>query len=235
MLAFNVSADTDGENSLSKKNTGQVKDCFEKLNRATFKFNQALDGAIFEPAAKIYRILPTSIRKGTSNVLSNLGEVSTIANDVLQLKFDQAGNDLARFSINTTIGVLGIFDVAQSMGLPEYEKEDYGQTLGTMGVGEGCYLVLPILGPSTIRDTAGSFVNLLGGDAWYNITVQEDTKHVSDSDYYISRANNQAPGKDYIRAPTSDSNNGYLRQKCYGFIYASVRSLYLQDRQQENS
>ena len=227
MLAFNVSADTDGENSLSKKNTGQVKDCFEKLNRTTFKFNQALDGAIFEPASKIYRILPTSIRKGTSNVLNNLSNLVTVPNNILQGDFKKAGENTGRIIINTTLGILGIFDVTQSMGLKEHEKEDYGQTLGTMGVGEGCYLVLPILGPSTIRDTAGSFVNLLGGDAWYNITVQEDTKHVSDSHYYISRA---TTGIDF-RAKNLDSFNN-LEKNSMDF-YASVRSLYLQDRQQK--
>jgi len=227
MLTFNVSADTDGENSLSKKNTGQVKDCFEKLNRTTFKFNQVLDNAIFEPAAKVYRILPTSIRMGTSNVLNNLSNLVTVPNNILQGDFKKAGENTGRIIINTTLGILGIFDVAQSMGLKEHEKEDYGQTLGAMGVGEGCYLVLPILGPSTIRDTAGSFVNLLGGDAWYNVTVQEDTKHVSDADYYISRA---TTGIDF-RAKNLDSFNN-LEKNSMDF-YASVRSLYLQDRQQK--
>ena len=79
-----------------------------------------------------------------------------------------------RFVINTTIGIVGIFDPANSLGFQKIEKEDFGQTLGVMGVGEGCYIVLPVLGPSTVRDTVGSLISLNGGDAWYNITVRND-------------------------------------------------------------
>ena len=187
MLATNVSAGTDGENNLSKKNSGDVKDCFESLNRATFKFNQTLDGVIFEPVAKAYRVLPSPVRAGTSNAMDNLSALVTIPNNILQGELKKAGVNAGRFIVNTIVGVFGIFDVAEKIGFPEYEKEDYGQTLGVMGVGPGCYLVLPVLGPSTIRDTAGSFANILGGDAWYNVTVANNTQHFSDFDYYASR------------------------------------------------
>ena len=227
MLATNVSAGTDGENSLSKKNSGEVKDCFEGVNRATFKFNQVLDGVIFEPVAKVYRVLPSPVRAGTSNALDNLSTLVTIPNNILQGNFKKAGVNTGRFIVNTTVGVIGIFDVAKKIGFPEYEKEDYGQTLGVMGVGPGCYVVLPVLGPSTIRDTAGSFANLLGGDAWYNVTVINDTQHFSDFDYYASRASS---GIDY-RAKNIDSFEN-LEKNSMDF-YASVRSLYLQDRQQK--
>jgi len=229
VLSFGVLADTDGEKSLSKKNPTQVKDCFESVNRATFKFNQVLDGAIFEPVAKAYRVLPSPIRKGTSNALDNLSNLVTIPNNILQGDFKKAGENTLRFAVNTTIGILGLFDVAQGMGLAEYEKEDYGQTLGAMGVGEGCYLVLPILGPSTVRDATGSFVNLLGGDAWYNVTIKNDTQHFEERDYYITRA---STGIDF-RAKNLDSINN-LEKNSMDF-YASVRSLYLQDRQQKIS
>jgi len=96
----------------------------------------------------------------------------TIPNNILQGDLKKAGINTGRFIINTTIGVLGFIDVAQHVGLLEYEKEDYGQTLAKLGVGPGCYLVLPVLGPSTVRDTTASLVNVLGGDAWYNITVK---------------------------------------------------------------
>ena len=225
MLATNVSADTDGENNLSKKNPAQVKDCFESLNRATFALNQGLDNVIFEPIAKGYRILPSPIRAGTSNVLDNLSTLVTIPNNVLQGDFKKAGVNTGRFIINTTLGIVGIFDLAQAIGFPDYEKEDYGQTLGAMGVGEGCYLVLPVLGPSTVRDTAGSFVNILGGDAWYNISAGKDTQYFSDFDYYASRAGS---GIDF-RAKNIDSFEN-LEKNSMDF-YASVRSLYLQDRQ----
>ena len=227
VLAFNVSAGTDDENKLSQKNPGQVKDCFEGVNRATFKFNQALDAAIFEPVAKVYRVLPSPVRAGTSNVLDNLSNLVTIPNNILQGDFKKAGENTGRLVINTTLGILGIFDVAQGMGLTDYVKEDYGQSLGVMGVNEGCYLVLPILGPSTARDTVGSFANLLGGDAWYNVTVKNNTQHFQDRDYYISRAGS---GVDF-RAKNIESFEN-LEKNSMDF-YASVRSLYLQDRQQK--
>ena len=177
----------DGENKISKKN-GEVKDCFERINRATFAFNQGLDNAIFEPLAKGYRKLPTPIKKGTSNVLSNLSNLITIPNNILQGDFKTAGVNTARLTVNTTVGIFGIFDAASQMGfIKDYKKEDYGQTLGSWGVGEGCYLVLPVLGPSTTRDLTGSLAGILGGDPWYNITVENDTQYFSDADYYISK------------------------------------------------
>ncbi len=225
IIASSAIAGTDGENSLSKKEPGQVKDCFESLNRATFKFNQGLDNIIFEPLAKVYRILPSPVRAGTSNVLDNLSNLVTIPNNVLQGEFKKAGENTGRLIINTTLGILGIFDVANAMGFTEYEKEDYGQSLGTMGFKEGCYLVLPVLGPSTVRDTAGSLVNLFGGDPWYNVTIKNDTEHFQERDFYISKSSS---GVDF-RAKNIDSLDN-LEKNSIDF-YASVRSLYLQDRQ----
>jgi len=227
MLVTNVSADTDGENNMSNKTSGEVKDCFESVNRATFKFNQVLDGVVFEPLAKAYRILPSPVRAGTSNALDNLSTLVTIPNNLLQGDFKKATVNTGRFIVNTTIGVVGIFDVAEKVGFPEYEKEDYGQTLGVMGVGEGCYVVLPVLGPSTVRDTVGSFANLIGGDPWYNATVANDTQYFSDFDYWASRV---GTGIDF-RAKNIDSFDN-LEKNSIDF-YASVRSLYLQDRQQK--
>jgi phospholipid-binding lipoprotein MlaA len=227
MLVTNVSADTDGENNMSKKNSGEVKDCFESVNRATFKFNHVLDGVIFEPLAKAYRVLPSPVRAGTSNALDNLSTLVTIPNNLLQGDFKKATVNTGRFIVNTTIGVVGIFDVAEKVGFPEYEKEDYGQTLGVMGIGEGCYVVLPVLGPSTVRDTVGSFANLIGGDPWYNVTVANETQYFSDFDYWASRA---GTGINF-RAKNIDSFDN-LEKNSIDF-YASVRSLYLQDRQQK--
>ena len=227
MLVSSVSADTDGENNLSKKNYGQVKDCFENLNRVTFKLNQVLDGAIIEPVAKAYRVLPSSVRTGTGNALDNLSSLVTIPNNILQGDLKKAGVNTLRFVINTTAGVVGIFDVAKKIGFKEYEKEDYGQTLGTMGFGPGCYLVLPILGPSTVRDTAGSFVNVLGGDPWYNASINGNNEYLSKSQYVASKA---LMGLDF-RAKNIDSIEN-LEKNSIDF-YASVKSLYLQDRQQK--
>ena len=185
MLASSASAATDGNTSLSKnaKKPKVVKDCFEGLNRATFSLNQGLDKVIFKPAAKGYRKLPSTVRTGTSNVLVNLSSLITIPNNILQGQFKTAGINTGRFVVNTTVGILGLVDMAEKMNFPEYEKEDYGQTLGVWGVGAGCYVVLPVLGPSTVRDTLGSFANVLGGDPWYNVTAAQDTQHFSEFDY----------------------------------------------------
>tara|TARA_B110001452_G_scaffold265541_1_gene270400 strand:+ start:926 stop:1711 length:786 start_codon:yes stop_codon:yes gene_type:complete len=222
-----VIADTDGENSLSKKNPGKVKDCFEKINRATFALNQGLDTAIFEPIAKGYRVLPSSLRVGTSNALNNISNLITIPNNILQGDLKMAGINTGRFLVNSTVGIVGVFDVAQKLGFPEYKKEDYGQTLGTMGLKEGCYLVIPVLGPSTLRDVTGSLVSVIGGDPWYNITAGKETQHFSDFDYWGSKA---TAGIDF-RAKNIDSFEN-LEKNSIDF-YASVRSLYLQDRQQK--
>ena len=219
-------AGSDGENELSKKSK-PIKDCFEPLNRATFALNQGLDKVIFKPVAKAYRILPSPVRTGTSNALDNLSSLVTIPNNILQGDFVKAGVNTGRFLVNTTIGVVGIFDVAEKMGFPEYEKEDYGQTLGALGVGPGCYLVLPVIGPSTVRDTVGSLANVVGGDPWYNVTVANDTQHFSDIDYWGTRV---MTGIDF-RAKNLDSFEN-LENNSMDF-YASVRSLYLQDRQKK--
>ena len=143
-LSVNSYAGSDGELLLKKNDPANVKDCFEGLNRATFAFNQSLDGILFEPIAKAYRVLPSPVRKGFSNSLSNLSNLVTIPNNIIQGDLKEAGVNTGRFVINTTVGVLGIFDVADKMGFIEYEKEDYGQSLGTAGVGPGCYLILPV-------------------------------------------------------------------------------------------
>jgi phospholipid-binding lipoprotein MlaA len=226
ILATNVSADTDGEIDLSKK-AKPIKDCFESLNRGSFALNQGLDKVIFKPVAKAYRNLPSPIRTGTSNALNNLSSLITIPNNFLQGDFKKGGVNTGRFIINTTVGVLGIFNVAEKAGFSKYEKEDYGQTLGVWGVGAGCYLVLPVLGPSTIRDTAGSFVNVMGGDPWYNVSSHGNNEYLSKSDYMTSKA---LTGIDFRAKNIQSIDN--LQRNSLDF-YASVRSLYLQDRQKK--
>ncbi len=227
ILALNANAGSDGDLVLKKNQPSEVKDCFEDLNRATFAFNQALDGVLFEPVAGAYRFLPSPIKTGVSNSLDNLSNLVTIPNNILQGEFAKAGVNSGRFLINTTIGILGILDVAQHLGFPEYEKEDYGQTLATMGFGPGCYIVLPVLGPSTVRDAGASIANYIGGDAWYNVTVKNDTQYFSDFDYYASMLTS---GIDF-RAKNFDAIDN-LEKNSIDF-YASVKSLYLQDRQQK--
>ena len=111
-----------------------------KINRGVFAFNKVLDGVIFEPLAKGYRYLPSPIRTGTSNFVGNVSTLLTIPNNVLQGDLGVAGKNTLRFVVNTTIGIVGLFDPASAIGLNAYEKEDFGQTLGKWGTGEGCYL-----------------------------------------------------------------------------------------------
>ena len=226
-LTFNVNASSDGDLILSKNKPSEVEDCFENLNRATFKFNQALDGMVFKPVANVYRKLPSVAKSGVSNSLNNLSHLGTIPNNILQGDIKQASVNTGRFIINTTLGILGLIDVAQHFGLTDYEKEDYGQSLAKLGVGPGCYVVLPVLGPSTARDTVASALNFMGGDPWYNVTVKNDTQYFNDANYYTSKG---ASGVDF-RAKNYNSIEN-LEKNSVDF-YASVKSLYLQDRQQK--
>ncbi len=228
-IASSSMAGSDGKNELSKNTNGQVKDCFEGINRAVFSFNQGLDNLLIEPIAKGYRSLPAPLRSGTGNVLTNLSSLITIPNNVLQGQIKTAGVNTGRFIINTTVGIFGLFDVAEAMGFPEYEKEDYGQTLGVWGVGSGCYLVLPVLGPSTIRDTAGSFINIMGGDPYYNVSTHGNNEYLDKSDYMLTKV---LTGVDF-RAKNIESFEN-LEKNSMDF-YAAVKSLYLQDRKRKIS
>ena len=214
VFASNVNAETD-------------KECFEKVSRGVFKFNQGFDSAILEPVAKAYNKLPEPIRKGTGNFTSNIATLLSIPNHILQGNFKDAGHNSLRFVINSTVGILGFVDVASWIGLEKKDKEDYGQTLGAWGVGPGCYLVLPILGPTTARDTIGSFVNISGGDPWYNVTIRNDTQYFSNIDYYTSAITS---GIDF-RAKNLKSIDSLEKNSID--LYAAVRSLYLQDRERK--
>ena len=227
LIAFNANAGSDGELAL-KKNKSEVqntKDCFERLNRATFAFNQGLDKALIKPIAEGYRKLPDNVQKGTSNAVRNLSNLITIPNNVLQGDVKTAVINTARLAINTTLGLLGTIDVANKIGFPKYEKEDYGQTLGKWGFGPGCYLVLPVLGPSTLRDTSGSFVNVMGGDPWFNVSVEGNNEYLSEKVFLTSKA---LSGINF-RANNIESFEN-LEENSIDF-YASVKSLYLQDRE----
>ncbi len=224
-ITINAYAGSSGELDFKKSEPKEIKDCFEKLNRATFSFNQGLDKAIIKPIAKGYRGLPDPIQKGTSNAVRNLSNLITIPNNVLQGDIKMAFINTGRLVVNTTVGLLGIIDVANKMGFPKYEMEDYGQTLGAWGVGPGCYVVLPVLGPSNLRDTAGSFVNVMGGDPWYNVSVHGNNEFLSQDIYMISKA---LSGVDF-RANNIESFEN-LEKNSIDF-YASVRSLYTQDRE----
>ena len=225
LQVLNAIAASDGQLEISsKKNSQDIKDCFEIVNRGIFAFNQGLDKVVFKPLAKGYRKLPQPVRSGTSNALNNLGNVVTIPNNILQGQIKDASINFLRLIINSTLGIVGIFDVASYYGLPKLDKEDYGQTLGTWGFNEGCYFVLPVLGPTTVRDAIGSLANVTGGDAWYNVTVSNDTQYFNEADYYLTQL---LSGVDF-RAKNLESFESLENTSID--LYASIRSLYLQDR-----
>ena len=133
----------------------QVSDPFEPVNRAIFGFNDALDRNVLKPIAQGYvNVVPSLIRRGVSNVFGNLSDAFSAVNNALQGKREPLGNDLGRVLVNSTFGLGGIFDIASEAGIEKYD-EDFGQTLGWWGLGPGPYLVIPILGPSNIRDATG--------------------------------------------------------------------------------
>lgn len=147
--------------------TGDDRDPLEGANRAIYKFNDGFDKVILKPVATGYnKITPRPVDKGISNFFGNLEDVVTTINNLLQFKLKRSGSDAVRVIVNSTIGLLGFLDVASSMGFDKH-NEDFGQTLGYWGVGNGPYLVLPFLGPSTLRDTAGLVVDSLAFDPIY--------------------------------------------------------------------
>lgn len=141
--------------------TGDPRDPLENVNRSVYSFNEFMDDHLFDPISNVYQALtPGIVDRGISNVFSNIKDISVIANDILQLKLGQAVSDLARLVFNSTIGLLGFFDISSHIGLPKHH-EDFGQTLARWGFGSGPYLVLPFLGPATVRDAAGYGVDTL--------------------------------------------------------------------------
>jgi phospholipid-binding lipoprotein MlaA len=139
--------------------TGNPRDPLEPLNRGIYHFNDGVDNLLMKPAATVYRgVVPPVVRTGVSNFFSNIGDVIVALNNLLQGKFTHAVSDVGRIAVNTTAGLLGVIDVATEIGL-EKHNEDFGQTLGYWGIGDGPYLVLPFLGPSSFRDGIGWLVD----------------------------------------------------------------------------
>tara|TARA_B100001248_G_scaffold64785_1_gene45251 strand:+ start:53 stop:811 length:759 start_codon:yes stop_codon:yes gene_type:complete len=205
----------------------ETKDCFESLNRGIFQLNMILDKALFKPIASGYSYLPSPIKKGVRNVTSNISHTVTIPNNLLQGNIQGALNETGRFAINTTFGILGIFDPASKLGLKKNEPEDYGQTLGSYGVGPGCYVMLPVFGPSTVRDTFGVVGNTLL-DPFYLSTVGDRNmlldNNLGDRTYYIEEGFEKVD----FRARNLETFDDLEKNSID--LYSTVRSLYLQRR-----
>jgi len=197
-------------------------DPIEPFNRAVFGFNEVVDGVLIKPAALIYRgVVPEPARNGVRNVLDNLRSPIVLANDLLQGDFGLAGDTVARFVINSTVGVLGIFDVATGWGFPAH-SQDFGHTFASWGIGEGPYLVLPILGPSNPRDATGLAAEWFSDP--FNLWM-----HNTDRDWVVwTRAG--VNGVD-LRARNIETIDEL--QKTSIDFYAAVRSLYRQRRAAE--
>ncbi len=191
------------------------RDPFEGFNRGVYRFNDELDKAILKPTAEAYRaVLPQFIRSSVSNFFSNINDVVVALNNLLQGKFTAAYSDLGRVAINSTIGVLGLFDVASEAGI-EKHNEDFGQTLARWGIGDGPFIMLPFLGPSTGRDTVGRIVD-----------------YTTDPVTYIdpTRASNQLRGARLVNARSELLHASTVLQTAALDPYEFVRDAYLQRR-----
>ncbi|MEY2619475.1 MAG: hypothetical protein RL522_2477 [Pseudomonadota bacterium] len=194
------------------------RDPFEPFNRGVLKFNDELDTAIVKPVATAYQEnVPYPARKAVGNVFSNLGDVWSMANSLLQFKFPDAVESLMRVSINTVFGFYGILDIATEAGL-ERHREDFGQTLGYWGVSSGPYLVLPLLGPSTLRDASGFLV-----DRRADLVREVDPEGARTGLYVLRVVDTRAT---YLRA-------GRLVDEVSLDRYTFLRDAYLQRRQAE--
>jgi phospholipid-binding lipoprotein MlaA len=196
--------------------THENKDPLENFNRAVYKFNDAADNAIIKPVAKGYKsVAPKFVVKGINNFFNNLRDIVTIINDLLQMKVKHAANDTGRVLVNSTIGVLGFVDVHSISG-GERRKEDFGQTLGHWGVGQGAYIVLPLLGPSTTRDAVGLITDTLAFDP---ISYMNNV-----------RARNQVRILQFVDARTELLNASSIIDEASLDPYAFQRDAYLQYR-----
>tara|TARA_Y200000002_G_scaffold377553_1_gene383354 strand:+ start:613 stop:1356 length:744 start_codon:yes stop_codon:yes gene_type:complete len=207
-------------------NSNSAEECFEKTSRVIFKFNMALDEIVLEPISKGYNKLPSPIRTGTGNFTSNIGTLLSIPNNILQGNLTQLGHSVGSFAINTTVGVLGFLNPAEKIGLKPH-KEDVGQTLGSYGIGTGCYFVLPILGPTTARDSIGLLADTFV-DPFAHITLREKELFGSSGnalDYYSVKTT----GVVDFRAE-NDTNLESLEKNSID-LYSSFKSVYLQDRE----
>jgi len=202
------------------------EECFERTSRAIFKFNMGFDNAILEPIAKGYNKLPEPIKNGTSNFTSNIATLLSIPNHLAQGNFKGAGDATASFLINSTIGIIGLANPAEKMGL-KAQKEDVGQTLGAYGVGPGCYFVLPILGPTTARDSIGMIADTFV-DPFAHVTWREKELLGASGNQFDYLAVKGTTAVDF-RAD-NEVNFDSLEENSID-LYASFKSLYLQNRE----
>jgi phospholipid-binding lipoprotein MlaA len=192
------------------------RDPLEGINRGVYKFNDVSDKAVFKPIAGAYKaVMPSPVRGGVNNFFLNLKTFVTAINQALQFKFNKAAESAGRFVINSTVGIAGLFDVASTQGIPQY-KEDFGQTLGYWGVGNGAYLMLPFFGASTLRDTTGLVADTLVIDPLAYVDDPR-TRNILIGSRFIDKRAELLPGSDLLDEAALDP-------------YSFMRDAYLQRR-----
>ena len=202
------------------------EECFEGLSRSIFKFNMAFDEGILEPIAKGYNKLPKPLKSGTNNFTSNISTLLSIPNNLLQGNFYQLAQSMGSFIVNSSVGIFGIFNPAEKIGLNP-TKEDVGQTLGKYGIDSGCYFVLPVLGPTTLRDSIGMIADSYI-DPFAHVTIRE--KKLFDisgnsTDFYSVK------GATAVDFRSINIANFESMEKNSLDLYSSMKSIYLQDRE----
>ena len=212
--------------SILSTSTKSTEECFEGLSRSIFKFNLAFDDVVLEPIAKGYNKLPDPIKTGTGNFTSNISTLLSIPNSLLQGNIKQFGHATGSVLVNTTVGILGFLNPAEKIGLKP-NKEDVGQTLGAYGMGPGCYFVLPILGPTTARDSIGLIADTFV-DPFAHITIHEKSLigiSGNNIDYFSVK------GTSAVDFRSDNITNFDSLEKNSLDLYSSFKSVYLQDRE----
>ncbi len=196
----------------------EIYDPIEPINRAIFSFNNVADRIVLEPISKGYKKLPSPIQSGVSNFLSNLRTPLVVINQILQGQGSNAAQSTGRFLLNSTVGLFGLIDVADKVGLEEKE-EDFGQTLATWGIGDGFYIVLPLFGPSNLRDTTGMVMTMMT-DPINAYAINEGEAWVVPMRTAVNAVDQRSKIIDEVNA---------LRDNSLDY-YAAVRSSYYQNR-----
>ena len=204
-----------------------LPDCNEGINRAVFSFNMTVDKYFFKPIAEVYNVLPVEIRVGINNALINIDSTLSVPNQILQGNFSEAAISVSRFAINSSVGILGLFDPATALGIEKTNREDFGQTLAVWGVDHGCYAVAPLFGPTSPRDFVGRIVGVYG-DYFHMVTVGDRTafgENLGDAVYWSTK------GTEITNFRAQNIKSSENLEKNSLDLYSAYKSLYLQRRE----
>ena len=204
-----------------------LPDCNESINRAVFSFNMTVDKYFFKPIAEVYNVLPVEIRVGINNALINIDSTLSVPNQILQGNFSEAAISVSRFAINSSVGILGLFDPATALGIEKTNREDFGQTLAVWGVDHGCYAVAPFLGPISPRDGVGRILGVYG-DYFYMVSAGDRTafgENLGDTVYWATK------GTEITNFRSQNIKSSENLEKNSLDLYSAYKSLYLQRRE----